>query len=538
MAGDEEGQLEGLLLVEPGVAEAGVVGGQVVLVEPLAAAEALGDGVAGELEVDAAEVAPLLVVDAQGLLELRVDVVEAAGLDAGVGGEGVAVHGVALPDHGAAVLGVLDGADVLGQEVADAGGAVAGYEGDLTRLAGRVEGAEEGEDVGGWGRGADFYADGVGDAAEELDVGVVDLARAVADPEEVRRGVVVLLYGAVLAGDDAAAVVLVGKPGRGGGGGDAGLGRDGGEAGPLEEAGEGLLVLEQEALVAGEELDGLEPRLARVDDAEEAEGLLDAGGDGRVALLDGRVADVAEAPVEGLVEVGDARGDAGADEVERGGGVVVGSFGCVSGQRRVFFSFTVALFSLSFSLLHESEARRKEKRKKGMENRGGGGEGISLDQPLGVQLPLVDVVPVEYVAPEAGHLPAVDDLGRAAPGLGVLAGHAADADDALVGAPDEDEAHLQQQLDLGLDGALAAVVEELGAVAALQEEGVPRGHVGEVGPEALHLVRVHQGRQPGELGHGGGEAGGVGVRGALLDGLCAPRGRVPFLVLLLGSHCD
>ena len=160
MVGDEEGQLEGLLLVEARVAEAGVVGGQVVLVEALAAAEALGDGVAGELEVDAAEVAPLLVVDAQGLLELGVDVVEAAGLDAGVGGEGVAVHGVALPDHGAAVLGVLDGADVLGQEVADAGGAVAGYEGDLARLAGGVEGAEEGEDVGGRGRGADFYAEG------------------------------------------------------------------------------------------------------------------------------------------------------------------------------------------------------------------------------------------------------------------------------------------------------------------------------------------------------------------------------------------
>lgn len=193
MVGHQKGQLESLLLVQPRVAERRVVCRKVVLVEPLAAAQALGDGIARELEVDAAEVAALLLVDAERLLELAVDVVEAAGLDARWGGEGVAVHGVALPDDAAAVLGVLDGADVRGEQVGDLAGAVAGDEGDLAGLAGGVEGAQQSEEVlGGRGR-ADLDADRVGDAAEELDVGVVELARAVADPDEVSRGVVVLL---------------------------------------------------------------------------------------------------------------------------------------------------------------------------------------------------------------------------------------------------------------------------------------------------------------------------------------------------------
>src|SRR5690349_4680559 len=70
---NQESQLEGLLLIQPRVAEAGVVGRQVALGEVLAAAEALRDGVARELEVDAAEVAALLLVDAQRLLQLLED---------------------------------------------------------------------------------------------------------------------------------------------------------------------------------------------------------------------------------------------------------------------------------------------------------------------------------------------------------------------------------------------------------------------------------------------------------------------------------
>lgn len=318
MVGHQKRELESLLLVKPRVAEGRVIRRKVVLVEPLAAAQALGDGIARELEVDAAEVAALLLVDAQRLLELAVDVVEAAGLYARGRGEGVAVHGVALPDDAAAVLGVLDGADVRGEQGGDFAGAVAGDEGDFAGLAGGVEGAEQGEEVlGGRGR-ADLDADGVGDAAEELDVGVVELARAVADPDEVSRGVVVLLGFITSDGSDGGR-----RTGRSAGPADAGVG------GLLHEASQGLLVLEQEALVAGVELDGLELAGAGVDDLEEAQGLLDAGGDLGVLFLEDGVADVAQAPVERSVEVSNARGEGSADVVERSSRVVVCSFdGC------------------------------------------------------------------------------------------------------------------------------------------------------------------------------------------------------------------
>ena len=45
-------------------------------------------------------------------------------------------------------------------------------------------------DLVGVGRRADLAADRVADAAEELDVGAVELAGALADPEHVRRAVV------------------------------------------------------------------------------------------------------------------------------------------------------------------------------------------------------------------------------------------------------------------------------------------------------------------------------------------------------------
>src|SRR5690606_10055159 len=73
----------------------------------------------------------------------------------------------------------------------DLGRAVARDEGDFADLAGGVEGAQQGHQVRDRGGRADLDADRVGDAAEVLDVCAVDLAGAVADPEEVRRGVVV-----------------------------------------------------------------------------------------------------------------------------------------------------------------------------------------------------------------------------------------------------------------------------------------------------------------------------------------------------------
>lgn len=50
--------------------------------------------------------------------------------------------------------------------------------------------------------------------------------------------------------------------------------------GLVKETGQGLLVLEKEALVAGEDVDGLQLVGSGVDDVQEAQRLLDAAGNG------------------------------------------------------------------------------------------------------------------------------------------------------------------------------------------------------------------------------------------------------------------
>lgn len=137
------------------------------------------------------------------------------------------------------------------------------------------------------------------------------------------------------------------------------------------------------------------------------------------------------------------------------------------------------------------------------------------------------MVAVDNIALEAGNLLAVDNLSWAAPRLGVLSGHAADSHDSLPRAPDEDQTHLQEQLDLGLNGILLAVVEELGTVSALQEEGVSSSDIGQVRLETLDLVRVDDGRHAAELVEGGGDLGRVWIVWGLLNGLCAPGGGLP-----------
>ena len=104
------------------------------------------------------------------------------------------MHGIALPYHGALVRGGLHGADMRAEVGGDVVVAVAGDECDFADFVARVKGVEEGDEVGGGERGGEFDADGVGDAAEVFDVGAGELAGAIADPEEVGGGVVVLFF--------------------------------------------------------------------------------------------------------------------------------------------------------------------------------------------------------------------------------------------------------------------------------------------------------------------------------------------------------
>lgn len=325
MISHQKGQLERLLLVQTRVTERRIVCRQVVFLQALTAAQTLGDRIARELEVHAAKIAALLLVDAQALLQLLVNVVEATSLDARIGRQGVAVHRVALPDDAAVVLGVLDGADMLGQQVGDLAGAVARNQGDLARLALWVERAQERKQVVDGRRGADLDANGVGNAAEELDVGVVKLACTVADPEEMRRRVVV-----VLAVDGEVAnrggLVFAGR-GRGGTASEAAGSRLAGFGG-VEESGQSLFVFEKQAFVAGVDVDALQLFWAGVDDFHEAQGLLDARRNGGILFLEHRVADMAKTPVKRTMKISNAGSKSRSHKVECSSRVVVRPCSC------------------------------------------------------------------------------------------------------------------------------------------------------------------------------------------------------------------
>ncbi len=95
--GDEEGQLQALLVVQPRVADRLVPRGEGGVVDLLGAAQALGDVVAGELDVQAARHRAQRAVHLEEAADLVDDVVEPAGLVAAGRLERVAVHGIADP---------------------------------------------------------------------------------------------------------------------------------------------------------------------------------------------------------------------------------------------------------------------------------------------------------------------------------------------------------------------------------------------------------------------------------------------------------
>ena len=134
--GDEERQLQRLAGVQPRVARRLVPPGQVGVGDLLRAAEALGDVVAGQLDVHAARPRADGRVHLEEAAHLVHDVLEAPRLVPAGGLEGVAVHGVALPDD-AARAGPLDGLDQRRQHVAHPARAHAGDERQPARRARR-----------------------------------------------------------------------------------------------------------------------------------------------------------------------------------------------------------------------------------------------------------------------------------------------------------------------------------------------------------------------------------------------------------------
>src|SRR4051812_16875872 len=97
--GDQEGHIDGLLGVEPGIADRVVAVVEVLIGDRAGAAETLGDVLTGHLQMDAAGMGALGGVDREERLHLGQDAVERPRLVARRRGDGVAVHGIARPDH-------------------------------------------------------------------------------------------------------------------------------------------------------------------------------------------------------------------------------------------------------------------------------------------------------------------------------------------------------------------------------------------------------------------------------------------------------
>src|SRR5450631_4211780 len=204
--GDQESHVDRLLGVEAGIADRVIAIAEVLVGDGARAADTLGDVLPGHLQMHAAGIGAFRRMNAEERLHLGQDPVERTGLVAAVRGDGVAVHGIARPDHHPAVA--LHGANQLRQVIADLVRTEAIDQRQPPQLV-RLE------------RGAAFQPDRILDAAEIFDMAVVELAGTVADPDHMARGRIVTAAGGI-------------------------------------DPGEGLLVAEQQRLVAGIEIGGAE----------------------------------------------------------------------------------------------------------------------------------------------------------------------------------------------------------------------------------------------------------------------------------------
>ena len=87
--------------------------------------------------------------------------------------------------------------------------------------------------------------------------------------------------------------------------------------------------------------------------------------------------------------------------------------------------------------------------------------------------------------------------------------------------------HLQEHPEQVADGVGGVFGEGLGAIAALQQEGLALGHVAQRPLELARLTCKNERRKAGELPLDGRERGSVGIDRRLLDGLRPPARRRP-----------
>src|SRR4051812_13117273 len=97
--------------------------------------------------------------------------------------------------------------------------------------------------------------------------------------------------------------------------------------------------------------------------------------------------------------------------------------------------------------------------------------------------------PIDEVAAVAGQGNAVAGLKRIGPGLGILARETTHADHGHIAPVGQDQAHLKEDLDVIDDGRRIAVVEALGAIAALKEESSTACRLGQLRLQGANLPR-------------------------------------------------
>src|SRR6185312_3577250 len=127
-------------------------------------------------------------MDAESQVELLEDVLEAPRLQSAGAGLGVAVHGIAYPQH--AVTGCPDSLDRAWQGVLDVLRAEAVNQRQTPGLVLRIEGGHQSLQPVRVHRGADLDRHRVGDATEVFDMRPVELCGAHPDPRKVCRQVV------------------------------------------------------------------------------------------------------------------------------------------------------------------------------------------------------------------------------------------------------------------------------------------------------------------------------------------------------------
>ena len=89
-------------MVDAWVNLAQVTSGQVLGLQVARAAQTFGDVIPCELQVQAAQASAVFAVDAEGRFNLAHDLLKVSGFGATRQGFGIAMHGVAQPEHVAA----------------------------------------------------------------------------------------------------------------------------------------------------------------------------------------------------------------------------------------------------------------------------------------------------------------------------------------------------------------------------------------------------------------------------------------------------